>query len=73
MINTSDLNIENEILPLFDFTFNLHSGNAVRDLITKALRTKEEILQRQLVLKGFIANQEILKDYSFSRFNLAEI
>ena len=33
----------------------------------------EEILYRQQVLKGFIGNYEIWKEYSFSRFNLAEI
>ena len=73
MINASDLHIEDEILLLFDFTFNLNSGKAVRDLITQPLPSKEAILSRQHILKGFIGSQEILKDYSFSRFNLSEI
>jgi DNA mismatch repair protein MutS len=73
MINTNDLHIEDEILPLFDFTFNIFSGQAVRDIITEPLDTKEAILSRQQLIKGFIANREILKDYSYSRFNLSEI
>ncbi|MGC4036186.1 MAG: hypothetical protein QM764_09505 [Chitinophagaceae bacterium] len=73
MLNTGDLHIEEEILPLFDFTFNLNSGKAVRDLITHPLSSKEAAIERQLIFKGFIANQSIFKDYSFSRFNLAEI
>ena len=73
MINASDLHIEDEILPLFDLTFNLNSGRALRDLITQPLPSKEAILSRQHILKGFIGSQEILKDYSFSRFNLSEI
>ena len=73
MINASDLHIEDEILPLFDSTFNLNSGRAVRDLIAQPLSTKEAIFSRQHILKGFIGNGQLLKDYSFSRFNLSEI
>jgi len=73
MINTSDLHIEDEIMPLFDFTFNFHSGQALREILHQTLGSKEEIAARQQLLKGFIANREIVKDYSFSRFNLTEI
>jgi len=73
MINTDDLHIEDEILPLFDFTFNLFSGKAVGDIIKNPPGSMSAILYRQQVIKGFLANQELLKDYSFSRFNLAEI
>jgi DNA mismatch repair protein MutS len=73
MINTDDLHIEEEIRPLFDFTFNRYSGEAVRDIITKIPDAKEGVLFRQQLLKGFIANRELLKDYSYSRFDLSEI
>ena len=73
MTNTNDLNIEDEILPLFDFTFNLFSGQAVRDIIKEPLGSMSAILFRQHVLKGFTGNRELLKDYSYSRFNLSEI
>ncbi len=73
MLNAADLHIEDEIMPLFDFTFNFHSGQAVRDLLNHPLASKEEIFKRQHLLKGFIGNRELLKDYSFSRFNLTEI
>src|SRR5215204_4653273 len=73
MINTVDLHIEDEILPLFDFTFNLYSGKAVRDIITEPPGSVSGILYRQQVLKGFLANRELLKEYSFSRFNISEI
>src|SRR5258706_16186009 len=73
MINSTDLHIEDEILPLFDFTFNYFSGQAVRDILTKPCDSMPDILYRQQVLKSFIANEEIIKDYSFSRFNLSEI
>jgi DNA mismatch repair protein MutS len=73
MINTGDLHIEDEILPLFDFTFNLYSGMAVREILTKPLGSKEDALFRQQLLKGFIANHEVFKTYSFSRFNMSEL
>ena len=73
MINAADLHIDDEIIPLFDSTFNLYSGKALRDILNDTLGSKEEILQRQHLLNGFIGNREVLKSYSFSRFNLAEI
>ena len=73
MINTGDLHIEDEIRPLFDFTFNHLSGKAVSDIITEPLDSISAIIYRQQILKGFIANQELLKEYSFSRFDLSDI
>lgn len=73
MSNTDDLHIEEEILPLFDYTFNVYSGKEVHRLVTEPLTVLPEILYRQKILKGFISNYEIWKGYSFSRFNLSEI
>ncbi|HEY5368644.1 MAG TPA: hypothetical protein VIJ75_06600 [Hanamia sp.] len=73
MNHTGDLHIEEEILPLFDFTFNLYSGKAVRRLVTEPPGAMEDIFIRQKVLKGFMDNYEKWKGYSFSRFNLSEI
>jgi len=73
MANTADLHIEEEIIPLFDFTFNLFSGKEVKRLIMELPGNLQETEYRQQVLKGFIANHEIWKEYSFSRFNLSEI
>jgi DNA mismatch repair protein MutS len=73
MINTVDLHIEDEIRPLFDFTFNYFSGKAVCDILTEPPGSMSAILCRQQVLKGFLANQELLKEYSFSRFDLSDI
>src|SRR3954469_3139678 len=73
MINISDLHIEDEILPLFDFTYNTNSAQEVRDILIKPLSSESAILYRQQVLKGFIGNRELLKDYSYSRFNLSDV
>jgi DNA mismatch repair protein MutS len=73
MTNIVDLHIEDEILPLFDFTHNLNSGQEIRDILTVPLGSESAILFRQRILKGFIGNREILKEYSYSRFNLADV
>ena len=73
MINIGDLHIEDEIVPLFDFTYNLYSGKAVNEILTHGLKSREEIITRQHILQGFMDHQKILINYSFSRFNLAEV
>ena len=73
MINSADLHIEEEVLPLFDATFNYHSGQAVRNMLSAPLSSVAAIIERQKILQGFIAHRNVLKDYSFSRFNLAEV
>ena len=73
MINISDLHIEDEILPLFDFTYNVKSGQDVRDILTQPLNSQSAILLRQDVLKGFIENRKILREYSYSQFNLSDV
>ncbi len=73
MTNTNDLHIEEEILPLFDFTYNVNSGKEILEILKKPLDSKAAILFRQDVLKGFIANREILREYSYSRFNLSDV
>ncbi|MEO6914857.1 MAG: hypothetical protein ABI151_03680, partial [Chitinophagaceae bacterium] len=72
MINVQDLHIEKEIKPLFDFTYNTYSGKEVNDILSLPLGSKEDIVSRQNLLKGFISNWEMLKDYSYYRFNFSD-
>lgn len=73
MFNIRDLHIEKELLPLIDFTSNEFSRNALLELLKQPLDSVDEIFQRQIIIKGFIANNEILKNYSYSRRELMEI
>jgi DNA mismatch repair protein MutS len=73
MTNVQDLHIEEEIKPLFDYTYNFDSGKQVSNILSKTLNTEEEILARQQLLNGFIANWELVKHYPFYRFNLSDI
>jgi DNA mismatch repair protein MutS len=73
MININDLHIEEEIIPLFDYTYNPHSGQELRNILTVPTVNQPEILFRQQVLKGFIGNRDTLKSYSYSQFNLFDL
>jgi hypothetical protein len=67
-LHVNDLRIAEEIRPIFDSTHNDYSAQALTDLLAKPLSTKKEIWHRQDILKGFIANKDVWKDYSFYRF-----
>jgi DNA mismatch repair protein MutS len=73
MTNIVDLHIPQEILPLFDFTHNDFSKEIVINLLRAPLHSKDEILSRQEILKGFIANLNYFKEYSYSRTDLFEV
>lgn len=73
MLNITDLNIEQEISPFFEFTQNHFTKKVLIDLLMKPLASKEEILERQHTLRGFIKNHDILKGYSYSYLYLIEV
>ena len=73
MTNIKDLNLEDEIVPLFNYTYNDFSKEFLIHILTHPLSSKDEIINRQLVLKSFIANHNILSNYSYSRLDLLEV
>ena len=73
MNNTKDLNIEKELLPLFDYSLNMFAKKKILDILKTPLPSKTEITDRQSILKGFTANHKILKDYSYTVLYLNEV
>lgn len=73
MINIKDLDIEKELLPLLDFTQNDFSKIILLNILNQPLNSLEEILFRQSLLQGFIANYAILKNFSYHRGDLLEV
>ncbi|WP_418514204.1 MutS-related protein [Corallibacter sp.] len=73
MNNTKDLNIEKEILPLFDYSMNMFSRNKILEILEKPLQSTTDIIERQNILKGFSENEKILKDYSYTVLYLNEV
>jgi len=73
MNSIQDLNLEKEILPLFNFTLNDFSKKALLHILNNPLSSKSEIIERQNVLNGFLENNNILNDYSYSPLYLKEV
>ncbi len=73
MNNLKDLNIEKELLPIFDYSLNLGAKEKIIDILNKPLNSTTEITERQNILKGFAENNIILKDYSYSASYINEV
>ena len=73
MNNLKDLNIEKELLPLFDYSLNMFARKKIVEILETPLKSINEITQRQNILKGFTANNGILKDYSYTILYLNEV
>ena len=73
MNKIQDLHIEKEILPLFNYSLNSFTKRKILDILNNPLKSKEEIIQRQNILKGFSENDNILDQYSYSPIYLNEV
>lgn len=73
MNNIKDLNIEKEILPLFNYSLNMFSRNKIFEILKRPLQSTSDIIQRQNILKGFSENEKVLKDYSYTVLYLNEV
>jgi DNA mismatch repair protein MutS len=73
MNNLKDLNIEKELLPLFDYSLNMFAKEKIIEILKTPLESTNEIVARQNILKGFTANNQILKDYSYTVLYLNEV
>jgi len=73
MNNTKDLNIEKELLPLFDYSLNMFTRQKVLNILENPLSSTTEIYYRQNILKGFTANNKILEDYSYTVLYLNDV
>ena len=73
MNNLKDLNITKELLPLFDYSMNMFAKKKIIDILESPLKSTTDIIERQNILKGFTANNKILKDYSYTVLYLNEV
>lgn len=73
MHNLRDLKIEEEILPLFDYSLNGFTKNKILDILKTPLGSTLDIIHRQNILKGFTDNKKILHDYSYTVLYVNEV
>ncbi|WP_431244263.1 MutS-related protein [Flavobacterium sp. P21] len=73
MNNIQDLNIKEEVLPIFDSSLNSFTRKKILHLLETPLPTQAHANERQNILKGFIHNKEVLKSYSYTVLYLNEV
>ncbi|MDH5396621.1 MAG: hypothetical protein OEX02_00635 [Cyclobacteriaceae bacterium] len=71
--NIQDLNIESEVLPIFNYSLNMFTKQKILEILKNPLQSKAEIINRQNIFKGFNANMDVLKKYSYSVIYVTEV
>jgi DNA mismatch repair protein MutS len=67
MLVTRDLRLEEDILPLFNYTNNDGAEAALRQLLLTLPNALTLVLERQATLRGLLARWDRLADFSYSR------
>ncbi len=73
MMNVDNLNIEKDILPLFDSTLNYNSRLALIDFLKNKPKNIEEVTYRQEIIKSFINQLPDKKVYNYSKTEYNEV
>lgn len=73
MNNIQDLNIKEEVLPIFDYSLNSFTRKNILYLLETPLKNETAVLERQDILKGFGHNKEVLNNYSYTVLYLNEV
>ena len=72
MTHTTDLNLDEEVIPLFNYTNNEYADLALRNMLTASDMSLTAIVQRQAICRGFIQNWNVLADFSYPVLYLKE-
>lgn len=72
MNNTQDLLIQNDILPLFDYTLNADSKSVLADILQKPLSSIAEIKVRQSIIQQIINCKPLWDEYSYSKIEYTD-
>ncbi|MEC5147051.1 hypothetical protein [Chitinophaga sp. 212800010-3] len=73
MANVADLDIERQLLPLFDFTGNDRSRQVLSDLLLQLPGSVEEVYKRQRLIQCFIDNGYVHTNFSYHQQDFGEI
>jgi DNA mismatch repair protein MutS len=71
--NVTDLEIEKQLLPLFDFTGNSYARQQLASLLLTLPDTKADVHDRQQLIQSFIDNGYVYTEISYSRQDLDEV
>ncbi|MBC5993042.1 MutS-related protein [Pontibacter cellulosilyticus] len=72
MLKVHDLNLKNDILPLFNYTYSTEAEDLLRQFISKPLNSVDEIYNRQQEIKAFVQNWKVLESFTYQRLDYRE-
>jgi DNA mismatch repair protein MutS len=73
MNNIKDLHVEKELIPLFDFVYNEFARDTLIELLSDLPGSLDEILLRQQIIKGLMANEAIHAPFSYVKSEFNEV
>lgn len=73
MLKVHDLSLENDILPLFNYTYSEEAEILLKQIISNPLKSIEEIYDQQQIIQSFILNWNVLEDFSYQRLDYREV
>lgn len=73
MVQVEDLRVEEEILPLLNYTYNTAAKAALWELLSDLPPTVALIEEKHAVFHGFWANWAVLADFSYQKTHLYEV
>ncbi len=72
-MDSKDLHLEEDVLPIFDYTHNTFARETLRNMLLVKLPGQEDITARQQIIQAIIANRNILSQYGYSSVDLKEV
>lgn len=73
MMNIDNLNVEKDILPLFNMTLNYNSRSTLIQLLNTKPKTLQEVMDRQNIIRGFVQQIEGKSFYNYSKTEYNEV
>ncbi|WP_299755490.1 hypothetical protein [uncultured Pontibacter sp.] len=73
MLQVQDLNLEKDILPLFDYTISDHAAAVLLQTLQKIPDAVEEVYYRQRIMQGFIKNWLVISNFTYQRLDVREV
>jgi len=72
-MNFTDLNIQKEIIPLFDTFLNQRSRQALDDIFANMPATLEDVLFRQQIISAIISNKKRIRSIASVKSDIEEV
>jgi len=72
-MNIDNLNLEKDILPLFNVTLNYNSRSTLLQLLNTKPKTLQEVIDRQNIIKSFVQQVEGKSLYNYSKTEYNEV